>query len=69
MGVIYQHLLDGRSTRALAGVSLDGGPATHLDAGLGLITWLNKGRLSLKVLQQSEANDYLVHPAYTSLNP
>lgn len=53
MQIIHQHLLDGTSTRALVRVSLDGSPATHLGAGLGLITWLNKGRLSLKVLQQS----------------
>lgn len=41
MGII-QHLLDGNGTRALVRVSLGAGPATHLGAGLGLITWLNK---------------------------
>lgn len=53
MGIIHQHLLEGKSTRALVRVSLDGSPATHVEAGLGLITWLYKGRLPLKVLQQS----------------
>lgn len=42
MGINRQHLLDGRSTRALVRVSLDGGPAAHLEAGLSLITWLKK---------------------------
>lgn len=29
MGIIHQHLLDGKSTSALVRVNLDGGPAAH----------------------------------------